>query len=95
MERRREKRVRCRKMVKIISSSKDHAGIVTDVSKKGLFIQTSWPFKPGELIELQMDSGGKTILAQAQVRWSKQVPHHQRLLSKGGIGVLTVSRKAN
>jgi len=93
MEKRREKRVKCRQIVTLITDTKEHPGIVTDVSKKGLFIETVHHFKPGEVIDVVLKSGSKTIHTKVQIRWRKNVHLRYHSLSKRGIGVLTIDAR--
>ncbi|MBN2432067.1 MAG: PilZ domain-containing protein [Acidobacteria bacterium] len=90
MERRQNARRNCRQMIKLVAGGKEHSGIITNASKQGLYIQTSLPFKAGEMVEVIFESGTRRYRTRAQIRWSKNVPLRYHSLAKRGIGVLTL-----
>jgi hypothetical protein len=93
MERRRNARQRCRQVVKLVSQGRERSGIITNASRQGLYIQTSFPFKAGETIDIFFSSGARRYCTRAQIRWSKNVPMRYQSLAKRGIGVQTLETR--
>jgi|GEM_PF-5063529 len=93
MERRQNARQRCRQVVKLVTGGKEHSGIITNASRRGLYIQTSFPFRAGEIIDVIFETGAKRYRTRAQIRWSKNVPLRYHSLAKRGIGVLTLETR--
>ena len=82
-DRRFRKRLSCR--IRVDESR--YSGIVLNLSRTGLFVQTAATVRPGGSIELQLR--GEAPL-QAQVVWLRRVPQHLRSVSQGGVGVRIV-----
>jgi Tfp pilus assembly protein PilZ len=80
-----KKRLPCR--VKVAGSS--HAGMVLNMSRGGLFIQTSAGPSPGAgvMVDLDVASRSDTVPIGARVVWKRVVASHLRTLSHGGVGV--------
>ncbi len=64
-----------------------YSGIVLNLSRTGLFVQTAAAAPPGGSIELELR--GEAPL-QARVVWLRRVPQQLRSVSQGGIGVRIV-----
>lgn len=84
-ERRIKKRVPCRFSV----GGARHSGMVLNVSRRGLFLQTSVGARPGDDIELALsppnDAGG--IPLRARVVWNRSVSSRLRSVTTGGLGL--------
>lgn len=80
-----KKRLPCR--LKVGGSSQ--AAMVLNVSRSGLFVQTSAGPPPGAsvLIDLDVASRSNTVPIGGKVVWRRMVAPHLRTLSQGGIGV--------
>jgi Tfp pilus assembly protein PilZ len=85
VEPRFKKRLPCR--VKVAGSS--YAGMVLNVSRGGLFIQTSAGPPPGAGVTVDLDVANRTATVPigARVVWRRVVAPHLRTLSQGGVGV--------
>lgn len=79
------KRLPCR--VKVDGSS--HAGMVLNVSRGGLFVQTSAGPPPGAgvVVDLDLANRSKTVPIGGRVVWRRVVASHLRTLSQGGFGI--------
>ena len=84
-----EPRFRRRMPCRIFHGPREHAGVVLDVSRTGLFVQTSAAPGPGEPLELKLRAPrvDQDISLRAEVVWQKKVPSQLRTLVEGGIGV--------
>ena len=74
------KRVPCRVWV----GESSYSGMVLNLSRMGLFVQTNAGVTSGDAIELKFNAGD---LLHAQVVWRRQVPGALRSLVEGGIGL--------
>jgi len=63
--------------------------LVLDVSRRGLFVQTSVAAKTGDEVEIMLSSGEQEadIVLNAEVRWQRRVPLQLRSALAGGIGL--------
>jgi Tfp pilus assembly protein PilZ len=83
-EARFRKRVPCR----LRTADGAHTGMVLNVSRGGLFVQTSAGASPGESVRLDLALGDAEPLAvDARVVWRRVVAPHLRSVSAGGMGV--------
>ena len=84
-EPRYKKRLPCR----LTQRSRAYSGMVLDISRTGLFVQTGADAKPGESLEVKLNSGlnESEIPVTARVVWKRQVPHQLRRISEGGLGL--------
>ena len=83
VDRRFKKRVPCRLRV----PNGAHAGMVLNVSRGGLFVQTSAAASPGEAIHIDLDVDATAPLAvDACVVWRRVVGAHLRTVTTGGFG---------
>ncbi len=85
VELRFKKRVPCR----LKRGQKRYSGLVLDVSRTGLFVQTSAAPRCGDEVEVmlsrpQRDSG---FALTARVMWQRRVPSELRRLVEGGVGL--------
>lgn len=85
VEPRFKKRVPCR----IMLGKQQYSGLVLDVSRTGLFVQTSAAPVCGDEIEVTLtrparDSG---FALTARVVWQRRVPSQLRRLVEGGVGL--------
>lgn len=85
IERRFRKRIPCR----LNGSRSTFSGLILDVSRMGLFVQTSAAGKAGEEIRVQLAGPGSEtpIVLDAQVVWHRRVPHQLRSIVEGGLGL--------
>jgi hypothetical protein len=78
------KRVPCRLQV----AGSAHSGMVLNVSRTGMFVQTTAGAGPGHAVHLDLVADGPTALSvDARVIWRRVVPPHLRTVSTGGMGV--------
>ena len=85
VEPRFKKRVPCRLRL----GKTQYSGLVLDVSRTGLFIQTNAAPRSGEEVEVMLsrplrDSGFELT---AKVVWQRRVPSQLRRLVEGGVGL--------
>ena len=79
------KRLPCR--LKVAGSS--HSGMVLNLSRGGLFVQTSAGPPPGAdvVVDLDVASHSDTVPIGGRVVWRRMVAPHLRTLTQGGVGV--------
>ncbi len=67
----------------------NYLGMVLDISRTGLFVQTSAGGHPGDEIALSLNTRGVTspIRLSTEVMWLRKVPQQLRRISKGGFGL--------
>lgn len=82
-ERRYRKRLPCRLEV----PNGAYQGMVLNLSRGGLFVQTSAAASPGEAVHLDLSAGAGAIGLDARVVWRRVVAPHLRAVSTGGMGV--------
>jgi len=68
---------------------RENSGIVLDVSRQGLFVQTSAAARVGEKVEIQLSSPRHStpITLVAAVRWQRIVPAQLRSVYQAGLGL--------
>lgn len=95
-ENRQAKRVRRRVPCEIRHEGGRQSGIVIDMSRTGLFVQSGTPLPPKILIELEFAVGskGECVLLRAHVARRVAVPHQLATTLKGGIGLSIVEAPA-
>ena len=78
------KRLPCRLRV----PSGKHSGMVLNLSRSGMFVQTGAAVSPGDAVHLDLAVGDEgTVGVDARVVWRRQVAPHLRTVSTGGMGV--------
>ena len=78
------KRVPCRLQV----TGTSHTGMVLNVSRSGLFVQTTAGASPGDSVHLDLAVGDADPLpVDARVVWRRVVAPHLRTVSTGGMGL--------
>jgi hypothetical protein len=77
------KRVPCRLEV----GGGAHRGMVLNVSRSGLFVQTTAGASPGDAVHLDLSLGDADLPVDARVIWRRVVAPHLRTVSTGGMGV--------
>ncbi len=88
MQRTGERRFRKRLPCQLMTSSHAHMGMVLNVSRGGLFVQTSVSTRPGDRIRLQLNPGApEQMEIGAEVRWKRVVAPQLRAISPGGVGL--------
>ena len=83
-DRRYRKRLPCRLEV----PNGAYSGMVLNLSRGGLFVQTTAAASPGEAVHLDLSLGdAEAIALDARVVWRRVVAPHLRSVSTGGMGV--------
>ena len=92
-ERRLEKRTRQRISCKLRVEGREHSGIVLDVSRRGMFVQTKARAAPGTpaVVELSLAGRAEPLVVEAQVARLERVPPAVAVIWTSGLG-LSVSR---
>ncbi len=78
-----KKRVPCRLHV----TGSAHSGMVLNVSRRGLFVQTTAGASPGDSVHLDLAVGAVPLAIDARVVWRRVVAPHLRTVSTGGMGL--------
>lgn len=78
-----KKRVPCRLAV----AGSTHRGMVLNVSRGGLFVQTTAGASPGDAVHLDLALGSEDLPVDARVVWRRVVAPHLRTVSTGGMGL--------
>lgn len=65
------------------------SGMVVDVSRTGLFVQTSAAARVGDEVEIKLMRRGSDdeIVLNTRVVWQRKVPHQLRSAVEGGLGL--------
>jgi Tfp pilus assembly protein PilZ len=68
---------------------RENSGIVLDVSRQGLFVQTSASARVGDKVEIVLSGPGQSapITLVAAVRWQRVVPAQLRSVQQAGLGL--------
>jgi Tfp pilus assembly protein PilZ len=84
-----EPRFRKRLSCRLKQKQRSYAGMVLDVSRTGLFVQTSAGAKPGDEVEVLLGSRSQPapIALTAEVVWQRKVPPQLRVIGEGGVGL--------
>ena len=69
------------------SGESSHFGVVLNLSRRGLFVQTSAGVFAGDPVELTFRGD---VPVRAQVVWHRRVPPALRSVAKGGVGLRIV-----
>jgi len=78
------KRVPCRLQV----TGSAHSGMVLNLSRGGLFVQTTAGASPGDAVHLDLAVGdAEPLPIDARVVWRRVVAPHLRTVSTGGMGL--------
>jgi hypothetical protein len=81
---RRKRRMPC----EVLIAGRKHSGLVLDLSRSGLFIQTNAKTRPGQQFDLRISTGvGDPIGLVVEVVRRKVVPPRLLALAQGGVGV--------
>lgn len=88
MNRRGEERRKQRLTCELVIDGRPHAGIVLDVSRRGLFVQTGATPAPGDRLRLRLPApdGGWDEL-EARVVRKRVVPRRLAAVASGGVGL--------
>jgi Tfp pilus assembly protein PilZ len=80
-----KKRIPCR----LKAGGNSHAGMALNLSKSGLFVQTSAgpPRGAAVVVDLDVADDEETISVEAKVVWRRVVASHLRTISQGGVGL--------
>ena len=82
-----EPRYRKRIPCKLRRSRSTFSGLVLDVSRTGLFVQTRAVAKAGDEVEIMLARPEAAILLDARVVWQRNVPPQLRRAVEGGFGL--------
>ena len=85
-----EPRFRRRMPCRFALGPRNHSGVVLDVSRTGLFLQTGAPAEVGQPLRIELSSlssGGRGISLTGEVVWQRLVPAALRNVAEGGVGV--------
>jgi Tfp pilus assembly protein PilZ len=85
VEPRFKKRVPCR----LTRSESSFTGVVLDLSRRGLFVQTAASARPGDEVEVVLHGNepGRDVVLNAQVVWQRKVPFQLRSSLQSGMGL--------
>jgi Tfp pilus assembly protein PilZ len=85
----REPRFKRRMSCRLRVAQRENSGIVLDVSRQGLFVQTSAAARVGDRVEIELSGPGRSapITLVAAVRWQRIVPAQLRSVSQAGLGL--------
>jgi hypothetical protein len=91
-EHRVAKRIRRRMACELKAEGRQQRAIVLDLSRTGLFVQTSARLAPGAQVELwlQFEDQREPILLRAAVARQKAVPSNLTSVAQGGVGLRIV-----
>jgi len=79
-----KKRLPCRLHV----TGSAHSGMVLNLSRRGLFVQTTAGASPGDAVHLDLAlDGAESLGIDARVVWRRVVAPHLRTVSTGGMGL--------
>ena len=88
MERRRAERIKQRLTCELVIGDRRHPGIVLDLSRTGLFVQTSVAPPPGERARVKLrPPGGAEIELEARIARRYVVPARLVSIAHGGLGL--------
>jgi hypothetical protein len=88
MKHQRAERVKQRLTCELVIGDRRHLGIVVDVSRTGLFVQTSAAPPPGERVRVKLRGpDGDTAELEASVARRYKVPPRLVSIARGGIGL--------
>ena len=89
MNTRAEPRFRKRIPCTLRQSRTTFSGLVVDVSRTDLFVQTNAAAKAGDEVEVMLSRWGPEaeIVLSAQVVWQRKVPRQLRNAVEGGLGL--------
>ena len=92
MEQRRAERIKQRLTCELVIGDRNHQGIVLDVSRTGLFVQTSASPPPGERIGVKLRrSDGSCVEVETSVARRYRVPQRLASIARGGVGLRITS----
>ena len=84
-ETRFKKRIPC----KLTRSKSTFSGLVLDLSRRGLFVQTSAVATTGDEVEVALSGrdSGVAIVVTAKVVWQRKIPMHFQSVVQAGLGL--------
>lgn len=94
MQTQSEPRLRKRLHCTLNVDARRHNGLILNLSRRGMFVQTSMPAEPGTLLEIDVRDPvrGDDIPVQAAVVWRKRVPARMKGTNESGMGLRLISR---
>ncbi|HAM53181.1 MAG TPA: hypothetical protein DCP92_21700 [Nitrospiraceae bacterium] len=93
---RRRKRFRKHCKIEFVTNNTVHRGISTDLSLRGLFIQTNSPLPPDTILDVVLHlNDGMTAKLKVKVKWFEKVTEATTIASKHGMGVEIIEKDPN
>lgn len=94
MQTQSEPRLRKRLHCTLNVDTRRHNGLILNLSRRGLFVQTSMPAEPGTLLDIDVHDPvrGAEIPIQAAVVWRRRVTNRLKGTNESGMGLRLVSR---
>jgi len=94
MQTQSEPRLRKRLHCTLNVDARRHNGLILNLSRRGMFVQTSMPAEPGTLLDIDVRDPvrGDDIPVQAAVVWRKRVPARMKGTNESGMGLRLVTR---
>jgi hypothetical protein len=87
MEKRREYRVSKKIPIRFTYNGQSFQSFTGDISRRGLFIQTSHSFPSRNGINIEIQGKSNHVKMAGFIVWSKKTPPSALLLLKGGMGI--------
>ncbi len=87
MEKRKERRLKKRVMVKFGESILERIGFTSNLSQNGLYINSTQIYPSGKKIKILLSDGGKSFSLKGEVKWSIKYPSHFHSYIPSGMGV--------
>jgi Tfp pilus assembly protein PilZ len=84
-----EPRYRKRVPCQLVTGQGSHPGMVLNVSRGGLFVQTSARARPGDRVRLALNASAESgaIGLEARVVWKRVSPPQLQSFTQGGVGL--------
>jgi hypothetical protein len=88
MEKRREKRLKKRVLVKFGESVLERIGFTSNLSKSGLYINSTQIYPSGRKIQILLSDGNYNFSLKGEVKWSIKYPSHFHSYIPSGMGII-------
>ncbi len=89
MQPQNDPRIRRRFPCTVNLASGYHTGLILNLSRRGMFVQTNLPARPGTLVDVNFHAPGRDddIELQAAVVWRKRVSQRTLGVTRSGMGI--------
>ena len=87
MEKRRENRMTKKIPIRFTYDGQSFQSFTGDISRRGVFIQTSRSFPSRNGINIEIQCNQNTVKMAGFIVWSKKTPPHSFLILRGGMGI--------